>query len=271
MQGHQPLGQNDNEFELDDLEFVTSVDPGAPQNASMQPPQQQQPQYNNNSSAINKGGVEYGATSEITNDGTFLGKSSHPISCIFHCLFKASALSLYCFNGVFFDNKSGANFVSITVCCIILLAMDFWVVKNITGRLLVGLRWWNKLSGDGQSTEWIFESSTDKTQQNPYDAAVFWTVLYTTPLVWVWLLLVGVFKLEIGWLITVVGGLAMSGSNVYGYWKCSSDQKAKFNSMMARGAEMGVMSMMRNNFFGMLGRGGGAAPQTVPNTAGSFS
>lgn len=26
-----------------------------------------------------------------------------------------------------------------------LLAFDFWTVKNVSGRLLVGLRWWNKV------------------------------------------------------------------------------------------------------------------------------
>lgn len=40
---------------------------------------------------------------------------------------------------------------------VLLLAADFWTVKNITGRLLVGLRWWNKVNEDG-SSEWVFES-----------------------------------------------------------------------------------------------------------------
>ncbi len=40
---------------------------------------------------------------------------------------------------------------------ILLLAFDFWTVKNVTGRLLVGLRWWNKIEEDGTST-WMFES-----------------------------------------------------------------------------------------------------------------
>lgn len=34
---------------------------------------------------------------------------------------------------------------------IVLGAIDFWVTKNITGRLLVGLRWWEEIdeaSGD---------------------------------------------------------------------------------------------------------------------------
>lgn len=40
---------------------------------------------------------------------------------------------------------------------ITLLSIDFWVVKNVTGRLLVGLRWWNFVDPDGNST-WKFES-----------------------------------------------------------------------------------------------------------------
>jgi len=39
----------------------------------------------------------------------------------------------------------------------LLLAFDFWTVKNVSGRLMVGLRWWNKIEEDGTST-WIFES-----------------------------------------------------------------------------------------------------------------
>jgi hypothetical protein len=38
-----------------------------------------------------------------------------------------------------------------------LLASDFWTVKNVTGRLLVGLRWWNNIKDDGEN-EWVFES-----------------------------------------------------------------------------------------------------------------
>jgi hypothetical protein len=36
--------------------------------------------------------------------------------------------------------------------------MDFWTVKNVSGRLLVGLRWWNEIKEDGESV-WVFESS----------------------------------------------------------------------------------------------------------------
>lgn len=41
---------------------------------------------------------------------------------------------------------------------ITLHSMDFWTVKNITGRLLVGLRWWNFVDEDGQN-HWKYESA----------------------------------------------------------------------------------------------------------------
>lgn len=36
--------------------------------------------------------------------------------------------------------------------------MDFWAVKNITGRLLVGLRWWNFVDNEGNN-HWRYESA----------------------------------------------------------------------------------------------------------------
>uniref|UniRef100_A0A0E9PZY1 Golgi apparatus membrane protein TVP23 homolog n=1 Tax=Anguilla anguilla TaxID=7936 RepID=A0A0E9PZY1_ANGAN len=43
------------------------------------------------------------------------------------------------------------------VTIILLLSSDFWTVKNITGRLMVGLRWWNQVDDDGKS-QWMFGS-----------------------------------------------------------------------------------------------------------------
>ena len=34
---------------------------------------------------------------------------------------------------------------------VLLSALDFWVVKNISGRILVGLRWWNEINDLGES------------------------------------------------------------------------------------------------------------------------
>jgi hypothetical protein len=48
--------------------------------------------------------------------------------------------------------------VLIFILVILLLAADFWNVKNVSGRLLVGLRWWNEVSEEGTSI-WVFETA----------------------------------------------------------------------------------------------------------------
>ena len=52
------------------------------------------------------------------------------------------------------------DFISVLlfVIIVLLLAFDFWTVKNVSGRLLCGLRWWNETGPDGQSV-WVFESA----------------------------------------------------------------------------------------------------------------
>ena len=47
--------------------------------------------------------------------------------------------------------------VIIFIVVLLLSALDFWAVKNITGRKLVGLRWWSGFKDDG-TEEWYFES-----------------------------------------------------------------------------------------------------------------
>jgi len=49
------------------------------------------------------------------------------------------------------------SFITSFVCVVLLLSADFWTVKNITGRLLVGLRWWNYVDDDGKS-HWVYEA-----------------------------------------------------------------------------------------------------------------
>ena len=77
----------------------------------------------------------------------------HPIALFFQMFFRTLALILYVFASYIFST----SFVQLFISIILLLALDFWVVKNVTGRLLVGLRWWNKVEEDGTSI-WIFES-----------------------------------------------------------------------------------------------------------------
>lgn len=96
----------------------------------------------------------------LTFEQSSIGSSSvvqtnrirHPIALFFHIFFRSLAIFLYIFSTILYS-----NFITIFVIIIICLSMDFWTVKNITGRLLVGLRWWNHVDENGKS-HWIFEN-----------------------------------------------------------------------------------------------------------------
>lgn len=75
---------------------------------------------------------------------TILQQSSHPTVLLFHLLFKAMALTFYLFSYWIYQ-----NYIFAFVLVILSLAADFWTVKNVSGRLLVGLRWWNEIKEDG--------------------------------------------------------------------------------------------------------------------------
>jgi Eukaryotic protein of unknown function (DUF846) len=182
-----------------------------------------------------------------------LKQSSHPLVIIFHILFKAVSLFVYIFGGWFVGGsgaEKGARFISLTVVCILLLAADFWVVKNVTGRLLVGLRWWNQVEDEG--TKWIFESAEGKRPVNAFDRNVFWAVLYGTPAIWSVLFIVGLLNLKLNWLMIVIMALTLSCANVYGYYKCSSEQKTRTQQMMQQYAQQGAIAVMRSNMLSML-------------------
>lgn len=93
----------------------------------------------------------------------------------------------------------------IFIVTIVLLAADFYYLKNIAGRRLVGLRWWNEVdtsTGDGR---WVFESADPDTRQiSATDKRFFWLSLYVQPAIWIALAIVAIIKFEFIWL-TLVG------------------------------------------------------------------
>lgn len=57
-----------------------------------------------------------------------IANSSNPFICIFHILFKGLAVSSYIFGGWTFES------VPIFLLVAIFTLLDFWVVKNVSGR-----------------------------------------------------------------------------------------------------------------------------------------
>mmetsp|Transcript_27051 Transcript_27051/g.23837 ORF Transcript_27051/g.23837 Transcript_27051/m.23837 type:complete len:259 (-) Transcript_27051:327-1103(-) len=151
---------------------------------------------------------------------------SHPQAAFFTIFFKGIAIGTYIFGSWF-----SSNFILMFVFVILCLAFDFWTVKNVTGRLLVGLRWWNHVKDDGTS-EWKFESKNitsindnDKSQNK--DSRLFWTSLYLTPSIWILLCISCIVKFNIKWLPLTLVGIALNGAQLWGYWKCRREAAIK--------------------------------------------
>jgi len=109
--------------------------------------------------------------------GTAPKAYGHPLTAFFHVFFKGAAVAWF-----ILCTWMVTSFVVNFVICILLLALDFWTVKNISGRLLVGLRWWNEVAEDGSST-WQYESLEEGQRSiNKADKGVFWMATYV--MVW---------------------------------------------------------------------------------------
>jgi len=113
---------------------------------------------------------------------------------------------------------------------VIFLALDFWVTKNVSGRLLVGLRWWNEVKEDGTSV-WIFESAASDAQTHPVQSKLFWIALLVAPVVWAVFLLVQLFTAQWNWAILCTLAVILSAANVTGYIKCARDARKKIQEM----------------------------------------
>eukprot|EP00053_Salpingoeca_punica_P003637 m.44367 g.44367 ORF g.44367 m.44367 type:complete len:209 (+) comp12320_c0_seq3:142-768(+) len=158
------------------------------------------------------------------SDGKPQDTLDHPLTVFFHMLFRVGALAAYMLCTWF-----SSNFVLNFVVIILLLSLDFWTVKNISGRLLVGLRWWNEVSDDGES-KWRFESKRNYTP-NPRESRVFWWSLYIFMGLWVFMALIAFIRFEFGYLLIVIVALSLNTANVVGYTKCQKDATKHMQSV----------------------------------------
>eukprot|EP01068_Selenidium_serpulae_P007684 Selendium_serpulae@DN4776_c0_g1_i14.p1 len=175
---------------------------------------------------------------------SFLRTARHPGVCISHLMFKMGALLTFIFGSFVFGGWKG-DYVFTFVVTTIFLSLDFWTVKNVTGRILVGMRWWNDIKEDGSST-WMYESLPDAeaARLNPTDKNVFWLATYAWPFCWIIFLIIYIFRLDMETCLLVVMGLVLSSANLVGYWRCSKDQKQRVTSWASTQAVRAVVQNM---------------------------
>ncbi|KAF6839897.1 golgi apparatus membrane protein TVP23 [Colletotrichum musicola] len=177
--------------------------------------------------------------------------SSHPITLLTFLAFRISSVLVY-FLGLWIIKSIARHRIMIFIITILLLAADFYYLKNIAGRRLVGLRWWNEVDVQTGDSQWVFESSEPGTKTvNPTDSRFFWLALYVQPLLWVLLAIFALVRLQFLWLPLVVIALVLTIMNAMAFSRCDKFSHA---SNMAGSAlySGGLAGSIASNMVGRL-------------------
>ena len=171
----------------------------------------------------------------------FLKYAHNPGIVFFTLFFKGLAIFFFLCLGIF-----GISDSSIFIIVVLLNALDFWFVKNVSGRVIVGLRWWNEVKEDG-SEVWVFESENEKKARS-IDTTIFWMSLYACPIFWAIFIFLELIGLRFMWFLLCIISFILTFSNAFGYYKCSGDQKKKIKSFLNDKQNQGLTKLFN---FGM--------------------
>jgi len=145
------------------------------------------------------------------------------------------------------------------------VSQQFLVLQNLSGRLLVGLRWWNRIKDDGTS-EWVYEAHPNAEKRVPaMNSRIFWGGLYGAMIAWVSAALLALLTFDVQWLLVCITALALTGANVTGYTRCSQQAGAASGANQTAGGLSGMGG-------GLAGAAGLAAlPGVLPAITNSIS
>lgn len=102
--------------------------------------------------------------------------------------------------------------VNVFVTVLLASCFDFWIVKNVTGRYLIGLRWWSasdisseedleRQNEDEDQAGWYFESFNYDVNNSMIDANVFWFGQAGASIFWTIFLVLKVLGLSLFWVV----------------------------------------------------------------------
>ncbi|KAI1722729.1 NRDE-2, necessary for RNA interference domain-containing protein [Ditylenchus destructor] len=163
----------------------------------------------------------------------------HPSIVLVHLLFRALGVLFYVF-----ANILSSSFIIQLLALLSLFSADFWTVKNITGRFLVGLRWWSFVDAEGNN-HFKFEISKDPQSFDAMERRIFWGALVVAPIFWLLLVSVAFFTFQWQWMIVCLLGLSMTSTNLYMYLRCKWSNTTELTNYLTKWA---FLSMLTRNF-----------------------
>lgn len=178
-----------------------------------------------NDNKDNKGGMVNNLKEEYN-----LKKAAHPGIILLTLIFKGIPVASYLVLFFIFGNSMMLSLFLVYITA----SMDYWFVKNISGRILVGLRWYRKIEDNGDE-EVIYEHKRDEALNNPADSKFFWGLQYLQTAIWGVLFAWNCITFDINDLMVVAVPFVLSAINLYYYINCSSEQKSKLSDMFSKG------------------------------------
>ena len=152
--------------------------------------------------------------------------TSHPCLALVHIVLKILVVATFLILPWF------VNTLTVLEVVVILAAVDYWVVKNLSGRLLVGLRWWVDFDELGEE-HWKFECKVNERDVNPANEKVFWWTLVLFSLIWSVLLVINVLRLDIQNITICLFCGSTLVFNLYSFYKCSKVQSENIKKLAA--------------------------------------
>ncbi|KAI3927571.1 hypothetical protein MKW92_014602 [Papaver armeniacum] len=151
-----------------------------------------------------------------------------PKTCFFHVIFKAGALAFYILSALFFN-----SFGIIFVVTVLLAALDFWVVKNASGQILVGLRWWNEINESMtlvkvSGIECLGQESLSR--MNKKDSCCSHCAGGCINLPWMF----SAIRFQPDYVLVVGVCLTLSIANIVGFTKCCKDAKKQIQAFASQ-------------------------------------
>ncbi|KAL1974896.1 hypothetical protein VTN31DRAFT_5100 [Thermomyces dupontii] len=173
--------------------------------------------------------------------------SAHPITLLIFLAFRIGSLLMYLFGVLFIS-----NFVLVFIITLLLLSADFYYLKNIAGRRLVGLRWWNEVNTATGESHWVFESSDPATRTiNATDKRFFWLSLYAAPALWIALAILAIIRLQnVIWLSLVGIALVLTITNTLAFSR--ADKFSQASSFANRALSGGIAGNLASGLWGRL-------------------
>ena len=112
-------------------------------------------------------------------------------------------------------------------------SVDFWVVKNIVGRRLVGMTWWMKIEEQSGEETWIFHSS-DCERIDSVNYNVFWSVNLGSAIFWGFATLLSVLISRLFWISICGVSFILSAINFLFYLRCRGNHQENFKGIADR-------------------------------------